>query len=157
MLLAYTSSEFPTRSIILKACTYVYAVEENPPLAVGPRYLKISSLVQTIAILGVLLASALCVTFTDGQAGSDEESLTGKELFKKNTDMAAQEVDEVTRLIALYKDKAAERRKEQDEIDQKNRVKSMRPIPGDLPPSIQEINEAAGLNEIVLDGDIVLT
>uniref|UniRef100_A0A1I7Y392 Zinc metalloproteinase n=1 Tax=Steinernema glaseri TaxID=37863 RepID=A0A1I7Y392_9BILA len=126
---------------------------------------------RLLPILCCLWASACCFSIGGGQQGPNGAPLRGKELWKTVSDMSPEDVDEVARIIAENSEKVGDRVKmEHAAIYEQNRLainkakehvqelkKSMRPIPGGLPPSIPEINMRSGLEEVLIEGDIVMT
>uniref|UniRef100_A0A1I7Y6N3 V-type ATP synthase subunit D n=1 Tax=Steinernema glaseri TaxID=37863 RepID=A0A1I7Y6N3_9BILA len=87
------------------------------------------------------------------------------------SDMSPEDIDEVARIIAENRQEAGERvRRQHSELHKKNSFaieqakkyveelkKYMRPSSEDLRPSITEINMRSGLDEVLVEGDIILT
>uniref|UniRef100_A0A1I7Y5I2 Metalloendopeptidase n=1 Tax=Steinernema glaseri TaxID=37863 RepID=A0A1I7Y5I2_9BILA len=126
---------------------------------------------RLLAILWCLLASAFCFSNDRDRVGPDGAPLRGKELWKTVSGMSPEDVDEVARIIAENREKVGDRlRQENARIHEQNSFainqakeyveelkKSMRHLPGGDPPSITEINMRSGLDEVLVEGDIVMT
>uniref|UniRef100_A0A1I7ZW90 Astacin domain-containing protein n=1 Tax=Steinernema glaseri TaxID=37863 RepID=A0A1I7ZW90_9BILA len=126
---------------------------------------------RLLPILCFLLASACCFSVDKDHIPPDEKPLRGKELWKTVSDMSSDDIDEVARIIAENREEAGERvRRQHSELHKKNSFaieqakkyveelkKYMRPSSEDLPPSITEINMRSGLDEVLVEGDIIMT
>ncbi|KAK0428970.1 hypothetical protein QR680_011113 [Steinernema hermaphroditum] len=111
-------------------------------------------------ILPILfLLASLCQAFPNSNS-----PLRGKELFRKNHP-DFKDLDEVAQLIAEHKKKVADRLEQEHDDSYKEAVAKAReqiknlnpkPVPGGR-VSIERINAALGLDEVLVEGDILMT
>uniref|UniRef100_A0A1I8A0W8 PS II complex 12 kDa extrinsic protein n=1 Tax=Steinernema glaseri TaxID=37863 RepID=A0A1I8A0W8_9BILA len=129
-----------------------------------------NSAMRLLPILWCLLATACSYSVDRNHATFSAVPLRGKELFKTITNMSPEDVDEVARIIAEDRGEVDERVNERNSaiykqnsivIDEAKEyvegLENMRLPLGDRPPSITEINMRLGLDEVLIEGDIIMT